>query len=268
MGESDSKPYGVVYCITNKVNGKRYVGQTVGSVATRWIKHCHKSSRCTALYSAIVKYGKSAFVIETIAFGSCADSLNALEHHYVCLYQSIAPSGYNLLEGGGSKGKWSEELRDSVKAKANTPERIARASKASVDMWRRDDVRERISAAIRVGLSGQEVRQKRSAIAKIACNTKEVKARMSVAQKIRFQDQIQCEAISTRQKALFKDPAYRERIANLANQAKARPEYRNKVSSSLKSLWANDQYREKMISAQRIRREREKLLKESQPTQI
>ena len=30
---------GYIYLVTNKINNKKYVGQTVNSVHTRWIQH-------------------------------------------------------------------------------------------------------------------------------------------------------------------------------------------------------------------------------------
>lgn len=264
MAAQDSNPYGLIYLVTNTINGKRYVGQTTDSVGRRWAHHCSKTSRCKALYAAIIKHGKNAFNVEVLAFGSGADELNLLEAQYVARYQSVSPNGYNLKEGGGSKGKWSAEMRGYLTAKANSPQNIARLSGSSVAMWKNDAVRKRISDAIRVGLSNEEVRRRRSEIAKIACNTQEVKARMSEAQKIRFQDPNQCEAISKRQRELLKDPAHRERLKIAGSKAKEKPGYREKISNHLKRLWNDAEYREKMLASQRVRRAREKLLKEQQ----
>jgi len=46
---SASKPFGVVYLITNTVNGKVYVGQTTVGVSKRWKGHkdeARKGSEC------------------------------------------------------------------------------------------------------------------------------------------------------------------------------------------------------------------------------
>lgn len=37
----------IIYKITNKINSKQYVGQTVRSLKNRWHGHCSKSSECT-----------------------------------------------------------------------------------------------------------------------------------------------------------------------------------------------------------------------------
>ncbi|MBK7281451.1 GIY-YIG nuclease family protein [Candidatus Aalborgicola defluviihabitans] len=36
MAYANSSGYGCIYLITNKVNGKKYVGQTIQRVSVRW----------------------------------------------------------------------------------------------------------------------------------------------------------------------------------------------------------------------------------------
>lgn len=48
----------IIYKIVNLITGKIYIGQTVGSLNTRWNQHCLISSKCAALNGAINKYGK------------------------------------------------------------------------------------------------------------------------------------------------------------------------------------------------------------------
>ena len=56
---------GIIYKITNIINNKVYIGQTVNTIKQRWNKHCH-SNGCRSLYNAILKYGKENFNIEII----------------------------------------------------------------------------------------------------------------------------------------------------------------------------------------------------------
>lgn len=56
---------GNIYKITNDINGKVYIGQTVQSVEKRFKQHMFKNS-CPKLANAIKKYGKSHFTIETL----------------------------------------------------------------------------------------------------------------------------------------------------------------------------------------------------------
>lgn len=58
---------GYIYCITNKVNGKKYIGQTTATIKKRMSQHFSKSKqRKYAIYLAIQKYGKENFIIEEI----------------------------------------------------------------------------------------------------------------------------------------------------------------------------------------------------------
>ena len=57
---------GGIYKITNTVNGKVYVGQTVRSINHRWSQHLYVNSTCTRMNAAIKKYGKENFRIDVI----------------------------------------------------------------------------------------------------------------------------------------------------------------------------------------------------------
>ena len=72
-----------IYKIENKVNGKLYIGQTINSIKKRFRKHLgqiNSQNQCSALYSAIRKYGKENFIITEIVSGDFTkDELNNLE---------------------------------------------------------------------------------------------------------------------------------------------------------------------------------------------
>lgn len=101
MADSDTKAFGVVYVITNHVNGKRYVGQTTKTAEWRFNKHCLNSQYKSRVNSAIQKYGRENFSVETFGQAENRKELDALEIHCIRLMQSLNPEfGYNVAPGG------------------------------------------------------------------------------------------------------------------------------------------------------------------------
>jgi group I intron endonuclease len=101
MAERDSRCYGVIYVLTNTVNGKRYVGQTILDVQLRFSKHCHPSQYPTRIKNAIHKYGKENFTVETLASATNQDDLNFLERHFIAELGTLNRRiGYNVTPGG------------------------------------------------------------------------------------------------------------------------------------------------------------------------
>lgn len=93
---------GFIYKITNKVNGKSYIGQTIQNVKERFYQHC--AIKCSqvvlnmAIHKAINKYGKSNFTIEVIEEVE-STNLNDREKYWIRYYDSYN-NGYNSTEGG------------------------------------------------------------------------------------------------------------------------------------------------------------------------
>ena len=88
-----------IYVITNKLNNKIYVGQTINTVEERFKDHCRRNN--TAIDRAIHKYGKENFEVETICEADSIEELNELERYYIWLANSTDPDiGYNLCKGG------------------------------------------------------------------------------------------------------------------------------------------------------------------------
>jgi len=90
--------------MTNKVNGKRYIGQTTRSVEWRWNQHVrHVDLIHFPIYRALRKYGVENFEVETLAQACSIDCLNYLESALIIAFNSLVPSGYNLDGGGKNK---------------------------------------------------------------------------------------------------------------------------------------------------------------------
>lgn len=90
----------IIYKITNKINGKIYIGQTTTSLKKRWNNHCCNKQKKLCVGFSIQKYGKENFTIEEIDGANSQSELNYLEQHYIYMYNSLAPNGYNIARGG------------------------------------------------------------------------------------------------------------------------------------------------------------------------
>lgn len=89
-----------IYKITNTVTGQIYVGKTKQTIQTRWKKHVYDSARLdTFLYRAMRKYGIEAFTIQLVETVQEAD-LDQRECDWIQQLVTMAPTGYNLTEGG------------------------------------------------------------------------------------------------------------------------------------------------------------------------
>ncbi len=104
----------IVYLITNKINGKRYVGQTVNSLDHRWnlhIGHSRNPKRSGVLCSAIRKYGPENFQIKLLVKCDSIEEMNHRETYYINkIFKTLAPNGYNL-DGGGKNNIMHPETK-------------------------------------------------------------------------------------------------------------------------------------------------------------
>ena len=90
---------GYIYKITNNINQKSYIGQTINTIHDRMNKHYSNSKVAnTGIDYAIRKYGKNNFTVEQLC--ECNNSqLDELERYYIQLYDTYN-NGYNLTIGG------------------------------------------------------------------------------------------------------------------------------------------------------------------------
>jgi len=86
---------GIIYLITNKENGFKYVGQTTQAMNKEWQQHIQESNRMSKkpLHIAFRKYGVGKFNIKEI--DECDESLlNEKEAYWTNHYH--AWDGYNV----------------------------------------------------------------------------------------------------------------------------------------------------------------------------
>jgi group I intron endonuclease len=167
---------GTIYLVTNKLNGKQYVGQTI--VARNRVGHGN------LVRQAYKKHGYRNFTYEPI----CAEivdrpTLNFMERFWISVMESQAPNGYNIENGGSSKGKVSEEtkekLRLAVTGFKHTEETKRKISEASRNCSA--ETRAKISAANKGRVVSDELKARISAGNIGKKRSEETRKRMSVA---------------------------------------------------------------------------------------
>ena len=88
--------YGIIYKVTNKLDGKNYIGQTRFSVKKRFKEHARADS---LLGKAIRKDGIENFIAEVIEECETRRELDEREIYWIKQLGCLAPNGYNQHPG-------------------------------------------------------------------------------------------------------------------------------------------------------------------------
>lgn len=106
-----------IYLITNLINNKVYIGQTVDH-QQRWIQHrfeARKEKPRFVISQAIKKYGDNNFIFEVIASCKTQEDANETETMLIIQYKSHVDTGhgYNVSAGGSNVPKtedWKKKI--------------------------------------------------------------------------------------------------------------------------------------------------------------
>ena len=104
---------GSIYKITNTVNGKSYIGQTINDVEKTRVRRHLNGYGNEEFQTDIEEYGKDVFMYEILHDGIIPEFLDMLETEAIAKHNTVAPHGYNL-RSGGSGGSPSEETRRKI----------------------------------------------------------------------------------------------------------------------------------------------------------
>jgi group I intron endonuclease len=127
---------GFIYVLTNRVNGKRYVGQTRLHIYKRLYAHRHSSY---LIGKAIAKYGWENFLVESYEYSD--ETLDEMERLFIREYNSLNPAGYNLDEGGKNFSR-TESTKKSISLSKSGEKHPNWGKHLS------DETREKISSAL------------------------------------------------------------------------------------------------------------------------
>lgn len=108
--------YGIVYLVHNKINGKNYVGLTIGNLFKRMSDHytvarIHKDNNY--FMRALRKYKKIDWEWRVLQEAVDKEHLNMLEDYWGRFFKVMIPNGYNT-RGFGSYGKHIKETKEKI----------------------------------------------------------------------------------------------------------------------------------------------------------
>src|SRR6185436_20063641 len=80
----------IIYKITNKINNKSYIGQTIQAFNQRYnVNHWISRIESPHLKKAIYKYGQESFELSILEFGKTKEHLDFLEKFYIETYRTV-----------------------------------------------------------------------------------------------------------------------------------------------------------------------------------
>jgi group I intron endonuclease len=138
-----------IYCATNTVNGKRYVGKTHTTWQERWKGHLgsvRRGSKCP-FHCAIRKYGATAFETRRLCLAT-PETIDALEKfHIEKLKSNKRGFGYNLTNGGdGVCAPMSKAMKRKISEKL-TGHPLPQSARDKLFPWT-PEVREKIRKSL------------------------------------------------------------------------------------------------------------------------
>jgi group I intron endonuclease len=176
---------GYIYLRTNKINGKKYVGQTkdIKDRNRKWNNLNCKYGGCV-INNARKKYGVDGFSFELLK--ECPnEEMNYWEMYYIKQYNSKKPYGYNATDGGDSTYERTDEIKKKISATLKTSEKakIARTKAAAALRGRKQspETIEKRAAAHRGKKLSEETKAKISDANKGKKRTEEAKAKIAAA---------------------------------------------------------------------------------------
>jgi group I intron endonuclease len=110
------KPFGIIYKVTNKLNGKVYIGQTIQPLGRRKGEHVYRFTHKTRdhlIYKAFNKYGFQNFAWEIVMECKSNEEMNMAEIKAIAWCNSYN-KGYNMTPGGDGVSKETREKLSKV----------------------------------------------------------------------------------------------------------------------------------------------------------
>ncbi|MHA1457690.1 MAG: GIY-YIG nuclease family protein, partial [Promethearchaeota archaeon] len=252
MEKDKKRPFGYIYRVKNKVNGKRYVGQTISSrwkktqipIEERWkeeigeaIRKARRGERLRNIERAIMKYGANNFELKEQDIANSQQELDDKETNWIRELDSMNPEkGYNMKEGGLG-GRLSEQ------AKENLSEIITKKYQND-PIYYNKQFRERRERAKR-----PDWIKKMTEINKRKAEDPAWVEKMTLLNQDRAQDNEWVRKMTKINQENARNPKIREKISEKLIDIWHNKDYQNKVSEGVSNSWQDALSREKYFKS-------------------
>lgn len=179
-----------VYCWTNRINGKRYVGLTCQPMYKRAGAHMHHYEKSPYFWSAIQKYDEDAFECRILVSNLTLQEAEQKERNYIKRYRSANHQyGYNIEKGGAhsqTEATLDRQRRRTKEALTNSPKMQAYRKRLSKEMPARvkdPSFRAAMSEGLKRMWSDPEIKAKRTARMKQMWADPDMRAHILAARK-------------------------------------------------------------------------------------
>ena len=180
-----------IYIFTNKVNGKKYVGETLNM--KKRISHYKSPSKRRYFETALKKYGFDGFNLQVIYLPKASkEELLDLEETFIFIENSlVTENGYNLCQRGRMNSilPMSDETRrklsEAQRGKKHSDESKRQISEGNAGKKRSDESRHKMSESKKGNKASEETKRKLSKAQKGRQHTDETRRKMSEVQKVK-----------------------------------------------------------------------------------
>lgn len=249
-----------IYKITNRINGKSYIGQSI-NIESRIQSHFQETKIISPLYSSIKKHGKDNF--EWCILIEClVEELDSFEVLMIKEFDTLFSNGngYNQTDGG-KQYRFDDSIKEKISQKTKEKMDVFvkdRISHSLVEKWKDVNYRGKLSGKFKSDyMKGIFIGRELSA---------ETKEKISNSLKSFYQEngaptgfkhsEESKKRMSVSAKKRFECPDQREKNQQMVKQLMdTRPEIKEKISNSVKRTFGTDNYQAKVAQKRKDRYE-------------
>lgn len=134
-----------IYCFTNLLNHKQYIGSTISDPQHRYNQHIYNASHPDTekynypLYCAIRKYGIQNFSFEILLQKECSEQeIRQIEAQYIKSMNTLIPNGYNQTDDTTQPMMTAEIAHKVSETKREQAKQVAEVDKNNtiLQIWR------------------------------------------------------------------------------------------------------------------------------------